>query len=56
MAPHRKTPQSSQGDAPDITKAIEEMLAAMTQESMTMMQHTKHRCSDIQHCLSSNSL
>jgi len=38
MGPHRKTSQSSQGDAPDIGKAIEEMLAAMTQESTTMMQ------------------
>jgi len=25
MAPHRKTSQSSQGDAPDIARAIDEM-------------------------------
>jgi len=37
MAPPRRTSQSSQGDAPDIAKAIEEMVAAMAQQSVTMM-------------------
>jgi len=38
MAPSRRTPQSSQGDVPDIARAIEAMVAAMTQQSTTMMQ------------------
>jgi len=38
MAPLRRTFQPSQGDVPDIAKAIEAMVAAMTQQSMTMMQ------------------
>jgi len=38
MAPHHRTSQSSQGDAPDIARAIEAMVAAMIQQSTTMMQ------------------
>jgi len=38
MAPHRRTFQSSQEDAPDIARAIEAMVAAMAQQSTTMMQ------------------
>jgi len=38
MAPPRRTPQSSQGDVPDIARAIEAMVAAMTQQSTAMMQ------------------
>jgi len=38
MAPHRRTSQSSQGDVPDIARAIEAMVAAMTQQSIAMMQ------------------
>jgi len=38
MARYRRTPQSSQGDVPDIARAIEAMVAAMTQQSTTMMQ------------------
>ena len=38
MAPPRKTPQSSQGDVPDIARAIEAMVAAMAQQSAAMMQ------------------
>jgi len=38
MARTRKTPQSSQGDVPHIARTIEEMVAAMTQQSTTMMQ------------------
>jgi len=34
MAPQR----TSQGDAPDIIRAIEAMVAAMTQQSTSMMQ------------------
>jgi len=39
MAPSRRTPQSSQGDVRGIDRAIEAMVAAMTQQSTTMMQH-----------------
>jgi len=38
MAPSRRTPQSSQGDVPDIVRTIEAMVAAMTQQSTAMMQ------------------
>ena len=38
MAPQRKNSQPSQGDAPDIARAIEVMMAAMTQQSTAMMQ------------------
>jgi len=38
MAPHHRTSQSSQGDVPNIARAIEVMMAAMTQQSTTMMQ------------------
>jgi len=38
MAPPCKTSQSSQGDEPDIARAIEAMVAAMTQQSTVMMQ------------------
>jgi len=38
MAPHRRTSQSSQGDAHDIARAIKAMVAAMTEQSMAMMQ------------------
>jgi len=38
MAPHRRTSQSSHGDAPDIARAIKAMVAVMTQQSTTMMQ------------------
>jgi len=38
MAPPRTTSQSSQGDVPDIAKAIEAIVAAMTQQSTAMMQ------------------
>jgi len=38
MAPHRRNAQSSQGDAPDIARAIEAMVAAMAQQSTAMMQ------------------
>jgi len=32
MAPSRRTPQSSQGDVPDIARVIEEMVATMTRD------------------------
>jgi len=38
MAPPRRASQSSQGDVPDIARAIEAMVAAMTQQSAAMMQ------------------
>ena len=38
MAPQRRNSQPSQGDAPDIVRAIEAMVVAMTQQSTTMMQ------------------
>jgi len=38
MAPQRRNSQSSQGDALDIARAIEAMVAAMTQQSTSMMQ------------------
>ena len=38
MAPPRRTSQSSQGDLPDIPRAIEAMVVAMTQQSIAMMQ------------------
>jgi len=38
MAPPRRTSQSSQGDVPDIARAIEAMVAAMAQQSAAMMQ------------------
>jgi len=38
MAPSRRTPQSSQGDLLDIARAIEAIVATMTQQSTTMMQ------------------
>jgi len=38
MAPPRRTSRSSQGDVPDIARAIEAMVAAMTQQSAAMMQ------------------
>jgi len=38
MAPPRRTSQSSQGDLPDIARAIEAMVAAMTQQSTAIMQ------------------
>jgi len=38
MAPHRRNAQSSQGDAPDIARAIEAMVATMAQQSTAMMQ------------------
>jgi len=38
MAPPRMTSQSFQGDVPDIARAIEAMVVAMTQQSTTMMQ------------------
>jgi len=38
MAPPCRTPQSSQGDVPDIAMKIEAMVAAMMQQSTTMMQ------------------
>jgi len=38
MAAHRRNTQFSQGDAPDIARAIEAMVAAMTQHSTAMMQ------------------
>jgi len=38
MTPPRRTPQSSQGDVPDIARVIEAMVTAMTQQSITMMQ------------------
>ena len=38
MAPPRRASQSSQGDVPDISRAIEAMVAAMMQQSTTMMQ------------------
>jgi len=38
MASPRRTPQSSQGDIPDIARAIEAMMAAITQQSTIMMQ------------------
>jgi len=38
MAPHRRNTQSSQGDAPDIARAIEAMVVAMAQQSAAMMQ------------------
>jgi len=37
VTPHRRTSQFSQGDAPDIARAIEAMVAAMTQQNMAMM-------------------
>jgi len=50
MTPHRRNSQSSQGDVIDITKAIEAMVAAMTQQSMTMMQ--QHEASMQRHTAS----
>ena len=41
MAPPRRTPQSFQGDVPDIARAIEVMVTAMTQQSTAMMQQHK---------------
>jgi len=38
MAPHRRTSQCSQGDAPDIARALEVMVVVMTQQSTAMMQ------------------
>jgi len=38
MAPHRRNAQSSEGDAPDIARAIEAMVAAMAQQSTAMIQ------------------
>jgi len=38
MTPQRRTSQLSQGDAPDIARAIEAMVAAMTQQNTAMMQ------------------
>jgi len=38
MALSRRTPQSSQGDVSNIAKAIEAMVAAVTQQSTAMMQ------------------
>jgi len=38
MAPPPRTLQSSQGDVPDIARAIEAMVVGMTQQSTTMMQ------------------
>jgi len=38
MAPPHRNPQSSQGDTPDIARAIEAMVAALTQQSANMMQ------------------
>ena len=38
MAPPRRTYQSSQGNVPDIARAIEELVAVMTQQSIAMMQ------------------
>jgi len=38
MAPRRRNPPSSQGDAPDISRVIEAMVAALTQQSNNMMQ------------------
>jgi len=43
MAPPRRTPQSSQGDLPNITRAIKAMVAAMTQQSTAMIQQHKAR-------------
>ena len=50
MAPPRRTSQSSQGDVPDIAKAIEAMVAAMTQQSTTMIQ--QHEASMQRHATS----
>jgi len=41
MVPHRRTSQSSQGDIPDIARAIEAMVVAMMQQSTAMMQQPK---------------
>jgi len=38
MAPPCRDTQPSQDDVPDIARAIEAMVAAMTQQSMAMMQ------------------
>ena len=38
MAHPRRNSQSSKGDVPDIDRAIEAMVATMTQQSTTMMQ------------------
>jgi len=38
MAPPRRTSQVSQGDVPDIARAIETLVVAMTQQSTAMMQ------------------
>jgi len=43
MAPLHRTTESSQGNTPDIARAIEAMVAAMTQQSVAMMQ--KHEAS-----------
>jgi len=43
MAPPRRTSQSSRGDLPDIARAIEAIVAAMTQQSTTMMQQHEAR-------------
>jgi len=37
MIPPRRTPQSSQGDVPDITRVIEAMVATIMQQSTAMM-------------------
>jgi len=38
MAPPLRNPQSSQDDVSDIARAIEAMVAAMTQQSTAIMQ------------------
>jgi len=38
MAPPCRTSQSSQGDVPDIARAIETMVETMTQQSTAMIQ------------------
>jgi len=50
MAPPRRNSQSSQGDVPDIARAIEALMAAMTQHSTTMMQ--QHEASMQRHVAS----
>jgi len=58
MTPPRRTLQSSQDDVPDIARAIEAMVAIMTQQSTIMMQQHKasmQRHSDRQCRLSSNN-
>jgi len=46
IAPPRMNPQSSLGNVPDIARAIEAMVAILTQQSNTMIQ--QHEAS-IQH-------